>query len=56
MTTIMTLQNMALTQTGPFFPIEAAVKGVSERLIGFIIGVNPLLYIVASLTMVSKLK
>ena len=56
MTTFMTLQNMAMTQVGPFFPIEAAEKGVSERLIGIIIGAHPLFYVIASLTMVSKLK
>lgn len=56
MTTILTLQNLAMTQTGPFFPIIASSKGVSERLIGVIIGANPMFYIIASFTMVKKLK
>mmetsp|Transcript_31379 Transcript_31379/g.41566 ORF Transcript_31379/g.41566 Transcript_31379/m.41566 type:complete len:197 (-) Transcript_31379:1140-1730(-) len=56
MTLITTLQNISLSQVGPFFPIEAAKKGVSTRMVGFIISLNPILYIVASLSMVTRLK
>ena len=41
---------------GPFFPLEAAATGVSTQLVGIIISTHPMLYIVASLTMVSRLR
>ena len=50
-TLVCTLQNISLSQIGPFFPIEAANKGVSEQMLGFIIGMNPFFYIGASFLM-----
>ena len=51
MTAVITLQNISLSQVGPFFPLEAKAKGVDTAIIGMIISLNPILYIVASLTM-----
>ena len=51
MTTICALQNVSLSQIGPFFPLEAQSKGVSEWLLGFIIALNPIFYVIASLVM-----
>ena len=56
MTVIMALQNISLSQVGPFFPLEATAKGVSTEMIGLTISMHPILYIIASLTMVSKLR
>lgn len=56
MTTITTLQNLSLSQVGPFFPLEAEAIGVELKMIGFIISLNPIFYIIASLTMGSRLQ
>ena len=56
MTFLMTLQNISVSQVGPFYPIEAYEKGVSEYLLGFIISMNPIFYILASLVMGKQLK
>ena len=45
-----------MSQVGPFYPIEAYEKGVSEYLLGFIISMNPIFYILASIIMAKQLK
>jgi hypothetical protein len=47
-TLVCTLQNISMSQIGPFFPLEAKDRGVSEHLVGVIIGLNPFFYILAS--------
>ena len=56
MTAICTLQNISISQVGPFFPLEAKSKGVEEALLGVIIALNPILYIISSLTMANILQ
>ena len=56
MTAVSTLQNISITQIGPFFPIEAANKGVKEMYIGLIISCMPIFYLIGSLTMAKKLQ
>ena len=38
LTLIATLQTISFTQVGPFYPFEAQKKGITEILLGFIIG------------------
>ena len=56
MTAITTLQNVSISQVGPFFPLEATSKEVSQPMIGFIISLNPVCYVLASLFMGRKLQ
>ena len=56
MTAICTLQNISLSQVGPFFPLEATSKGVDESILGLIISLNPIFYIIASLVMGKRLQ
>ena len=56
LTFICALQNVSLSQVGPFFPLEAKLKGVPEKYIGVIIGLNPLFYVAASFVMGQFLK
>jgi hypothetical protein len=42
------LQNAGVSQTGPFYPLEAEHKGVPRILLGFIIATFAVVYIFSS--------
>ena len=49
LTLIAVLQNISYSQVGPFYPFEAASKGVTEITIGVIIGSFSIMYIVSAI-------
>lgn len=50
------LQNAGVSQTGPFYPIEAEKKGVPRIYLGFIIGLFAVVYIISSVITGKNLK
>lgn len=50
------LQNAGVSQTGPFYPIEAEIKGVPRVLLGFIIGTFAIVFIISSIVTGQNLK
>ena len=48
LTLIATLQTLSYSQVGPFFPFEAHEKGVTEIILGFIIGTFSLMFILSA--------
>lgn len=50
------LQNAGVSQTGPFYPLEAEKKGVPIVLLGFIIGTFALVFIISSIVTGKNLK
>jgi MFS family permease len=48
LTLINLLQNAGVSQTGPFYPLEASKKGVPDIYMGFIIGSFSIVYIISS--------
>ena len=48
LTLIISLQNISFSQVAPFYPFEAQSRGVTEHILGFIIGSFSIMFILSA--------